>query len=172
MTTLTERTDELASLVREHQASIWRYLRFLGSSAHEADDLVQETFLILFRSPSEERGPAQLLGYLRGIARNRLFMLRRKQGRETPRSDLDLAEQVWVEATRGGNEQDYLDALAECIATTVEPRVRQALDLHYATGASRSEIARQLQLTPEGVKTMLRRARKLLRDCVERKVQS
>ena len=171
-TTLTERKDEWTSMVREHQAGVWRYLRFLGCPMGEADDLVQETFLVLLRSAEEERGPAQLAGYLRAVARNRLLMLRRKQGRESSLGDLDVAEEVWVEATGGGNEQDYLDALSECLQSALQPRVRQAIDLHYTQRAPRKEIAQQLQLTPEGVKTMLRRARQALRECVERKIGS
>ena len=34
---------DLASLVREHQADVWRYLRYLGAAADDADDLTQET---------------------------------------------------------------------------------------------------------------------------------
>ena len=36
---------DLAELVREHQADVWRYLRYLGADGHDADDLTQETFL-------------------------------------------------------------------------------------------------------------------------------
>ena len=50
-------------------------------------------------------------------------------------------------------------------------RVRRAIDLHYAERASRDEIASQLEMTAEGVKTMLRRARHALRECVERKIE-
>ena len=52
----------------------------------------------------------------------------------------------------------------------VTPRVRRALELQYRDRATRAEIAEKLDLAVEGVKTMLRRARAALRDCVERKI--
>jgi len=48
--------------------------------------------------------------------------------------------------------------------------VRRALDLQYRDRASRAEIAAELDLAVEGVKTLMRRARSALRDCVERKL--
>ncbi len=41
---------DFAGLVRTHQVGVWRYVRFLGAEAAEADDLTQETFLAL-RAP-------------------------------------------------------------------------------------------------------------------------
>jgi DNA-directed RNA polymerase specialized sigma24 family protein len=49
--------DSIASLVREHQLEVWRYLRYLGASPDLADDLAQETFVQLrvrFRRSSSD----------------------------------------------------------------------------------------------------------------------
>ena len=48
---------DVIRLVQQHQAEVWRYLRFLGATAELADDLTQETFLQLLRAPFEDRGP-------------------------------------------------------------------------------------------------------------------
>ena len=64
----------------------------------------------------------------------------------------------------------YLAALGDCLEVAVTPRVRRALELQYRDRASRGEIASQLDLAVEGVKTLLRRARSALRDCVERRL--
>ena len=45
-----------------------------------------------------------------------------------------------------------------------------ALELQYRDRASRAEIGAKLELAVEGVKTLLRRGRAALRDCVERKL--
>ena len=42
---------DVARLVREHQAGVWRYLRVLGCPATEAEDLTQETFLAVLTRP-------------------------------------------------------------------------------------------------------------------------
>ena len=36
---------DLPELIAAHQRPLWRYLRLLGAERHEADDLVQDTFV-------------------------------------------------------------------------------------------------------------------------------
>ena len=160
----------MAALVRTHRAGVWRYLRFLGCDPSEADDLVQETFLAVFREGFEVRSPAQTAAYLRKVARNRLLMDRRKQRSRPQTVDLDAAEAIWAEVAGEDGLNDYLVALNECLKRAVSPRVRRALQLQYRDRASRAEIAAELDLAVEGVKTLLRRARSALRDCVERRL--
>jgi len=160
----------MADLVREHQAGLWRYLRFLGCRPPEADDLVQETFLAVFRDGFDHRSPQETAAYFRTVARNRLLMARRKQNSAPPAVDVEAAEAVWAEVADGDGLSDYLVALDDCLATAVTDRVRQALHLQYRDRATRAEIATQLEMSVEGVKTLLRRARSTLRQCVERKL--
>lgn len=168
---MVDRQAEMAALVHAHQAGVWRYLRYLGCCPMEADDLTQETFLVVFRDGFEERCPKQTAAYLRTVARNRLLMVRRSQ-KKTPEVDLEAAEVVWAEAFGEGGLDDYLVALEDCLETGVTPRVRRALDMLYRDRLSRSEMAEQLEMAVEGVKTLLRRARSALRECVERKLGS
>ena len=159
----------MAGLVRAHQADVWRYSRFLGCSESEAEDLVQETFLAVLRSQFEVRSPAETAAYLRTVARNCLMMLRRKQRAGPPTVDVEAAEAVWARRVGEDGFDSYLTALRECLDAAVTPRVRRALELQYCDQASRAEIAAVLEMATEGVKTLLRRARSALRDCVERK---
>ena len=170
MTATAQQAIDLADLVRQHQAGIWRYLRFLGADAPEADDLTQETFLAVMRSPFEMRSPRQTGAYLRTVARNCLLMARRKSQREVPAGDLSLAEEVWCEAAANDGLDDYLEALRSCLQSAVTDRMREAITARYRDGQSRESIAALMQLSVDGVKTMLRRARACLRDCVQRKL--
>ena len=165
-----DRQTEMAALVRSHQAGVWRYLRFLGCDPTEADDLVQETFLAVLREGFEVRSPAQTAAYLRTVARNRLLMARRKQRSQPPAVDLEAAEAVWAQVAGEDGLSDYLVALGECLEKAVSPRTRRALELQYRDRSSRAEIAAELDLAVEGVKTLLRRARSALRDCVQRRL--
>ncbi len=166
---MVDRQAEMAALVHAHQAGVWRYLRYLGCCPIEADDLTQETFLVVFRDGFEERSPEQTSGYLRTVARNRLLILRRTQKR-APEVDLDAAEAVWAETLGDDGMDDYVVALEDCLETGVTPRVRRALEMLYRDRLSRREMAEQLEMAVEGVKTLLRRARSTLRECVERKL--
>jgi len=160
----------MADLVRTHQAGVWRYLRFLGCDAGEADDFTQETFLVVLRDGFEQRSKAQTAAYLRTVARNRLLMSRRRRKCRPAEVDLEAAEAVWAEVAGDDGLDGYLAALAECLQSAIAPRARQALELQYRERASRAAIAAELDLAVEGVKTLLRRARDALRQCVERKI--
>jgi RNA polymerase sigma-70 factor (ECF subfamily) len=168
---MEDRQAEMATLVRSHQAGVWRYLRYLGCPPVEADDLTQETFLAVFRDGFEDRSETQTAAYLRTVARNRLLTVRRSQ-KMASEVDLEAAEAVWAETVGDRGLDDYLVALEDCLEVGVTPRVRRALELLYRDRLSRSEIADELEMAVEGVKTLLRRARAALRECVERKLGS
>lgn len=168
---MVDRQAEVAALVRSHQAGVWRYLRYLGCPAAEADDLTQDTFLAVFRDGFEDRSAEQTAAYLRTVARNRLLAVRRSQ-KKAPEVDLEEAEAVWAETVGDRGMDDYLVALEDCLEVGVTPRVRRALELLYRDRLSRDQIAQQLEMAVEGVKTLLRRARSVLRECVERKLGS
>jgi RNA polymerase sigma-70 factor, ECF subfamily len=162
----------LASVIRQHQAGVWRYVRFLGADRTEADDLTQETFLAFARSEFRESCERQTAGYLRVVARNQLLALRRKQNREISTVDLEAADSVWAAAAgQDGSLTDYLDALRVCVEQ-LEGRACRAVDLHYRENAGRDAIAAELDMKPDGVKTLLRRTRQLLRECVERRINT
>lgn len=152
-------------LVQRHQAEVWRYLRFLGASTELADDLTQETFLQLLRTRFEERDDAATTCWLRTVARH-LYI---KSFRRPP---FDLAEVEPLEAVWQGFAQDdggdeQLERLRACVQQ-LSGRARDALRLHYEERRSRRDIAERLGIGEDGVKSLLRRTRELLRSCVER----
>lgn len=157
--------QDVVRVVRQHQAEVWRYLRFLGASAELADDLVQETFLQLLRAPFEDRGPAARAGWLRTVARN-LYV---KSFRRPPfaLAELDEIEAAWNGFAGDDAGDGTLAALRGCVER-LDGRAREAIALHYDQRRSRREIGERLGLSEDGVKSLLRRTRALLRDCVER----
>ena len=160
---------DIAALVRTHQVEIWRYLRLLGSDPAEAEDLCQETFLAVLRKPFPESEPRSTAAYLRQVARNLLLKRRRSARREPRVEDLEQIDTVWSEVASEDGGQDYIDALRECLAS-VSGRARQCLELCYGSGRSRGEIAAELGVGEDAVKSMLRRTRASLRSCIARRM--
>ncbi|MEX2186908.1 MAG: sigma-70 family RNA polymerase sigma factor [Pirellulales bacterium] len=157
-----------ASLARRHQAEIWRYLRFLGCDHGQAEDVTQETFLAVLKKPPDCRDAAAVRAYLRTVARNTFLALLRKTRREAE-FDLDAAEQIWADTHPRDGGDERLAALDDCLAA-LEGRARQAIDLAYRESKSRGDIAAALDMSEDGVKSLLRRTRDVLRQCVDRKV--
>lgn len=168
--------DELETLVRIHQAEIYRYLRYLGAESQEvAEDLVQDAFLAAFNSPhlSTPRGERQQSAWLRGIARN-LFLMRCRRARSSPvRADtlaMEQAEAMWSsEFLREGDGFDYIEALRTCLGTLGEKQ-RKLLELQYGQDKSRSEIAEAAGMSEDGIKSLMRRLRAALGQCIRRRL--
>jgi len=153
---------DLAALVKAHQADLWRYLRFLGCERSLAEDLTQETFLALVRKPPVLENPAALPAYLRTTARH---LLARRQSRTPAPISLEEADVVWVGATGDRSSDVYVDALRACVES-LDERSRRALDLHYRDRIPQEKAAATLELSREGLKTLLRRIKDQLKACV------
>ena len=144
------------------------YLSFLGARAEELDDLVQETFLSFLGSTFEERDPAATRAYLRTIARNRLLKEYRRRGNRPPMEDLEHAEVVWREYEADDGGQRFRELLERCLGE-LRDDARRVLRLRYGEGIARTTIAAELGLSESGVKSILVRALRRLRACVERR---
>jgi len=174
---------ELAALVKAHQAELFRYMRYLGADRAAAEDLVQETFLAAFRSDAvpfrsdavpETDDDRTLARWLRGVARN-LFLQHCRRSRRTPvtvdAAALEQAETTWRGVfLRGGDGFDTVEALRRCLEGLSADQ-RRALDLRYAERRSRADMALVLAMTENGVKSLLRRLRARLAECVERRLR-
>jgi RNA polymerase sigma-70 factor (ECF subfamily) len=164
---LDERT--FVRLIQTHQPGVWRYLRFLGCDEAQADDLTQEAFLRVWRGRYEDRGPKRAAAYMRRVARNALIDAARQAKIRPTFRDIDAVEPAWMESLGSDEGDGFREALRHCLERLAE-RARLVLALFYRDEQSRTEIARTLEMTPDGVKTLMRRARETLRDCIERTV--
>jgi RNA polymerase sigma-70 factor (ECF subfamily) len=160
---------DAARLIREHQAGIWRYLRVLGCSPELAEDLTQETFLSVLQKPFEDLGPAATAAYLRQVAKNLFLSVQRKSGRFVQVDDVEEIDATWARWAGQDEGEALLAALQECLEGLTD-RARTALDLRFREQKSRQEIAAAVELSEDGTKNMMQRAKQQLRECIERKL--
>ncbi len=158
------------ALIERHLLGVWRYLRMHGASAHEADDLAQEAFVIALQKNAARLDPAATSTFLRRTARFLFLRLRRDH-----RAAIELADVVdalWARDCDRDDGDGLLASLRVCIGQ-LSGRARAAIELCYGlaadTAIARSTAARTLDLEPNGLKTLLQRTRQLLRHCMERR---
>lgn len=160
-----------AALVHAHQGMVWRYLRLCGADPHEADDLLQDTFVTFLAGSRPAAELASPAGFLRGIARHLLLAARRRARRAPPTADWLAAVDHLAAADPFAFADERLPALQACLER-LSKRARQALEWHHVEGMPRREVAARLELGDEGAKSLLERTRDLLRDCVARRLTS
>ncbi len=160
---------DAARLIREHQAGLWRYLRVLGCNAELAEDLTQETFLALLRRPFTDHGRAATSAYLRQTARNLYISHQRRAGRCTLVENVADIDATWDRWAGKDDGEQVLATLRECLESLTE-RARFALDLRFRQERSREQIAAAVEMSEDGAKNLLQRAKQSLRECMERKL--
>jgi len=137
-----------------------------------SEDLAQETFLAAFQQLAGLREPQKLRSWLCGIARNRIYHARDRQGRNPTHaaqpidtlgvSELPAPEPQPREAAISREEQAILWQAVERV-----PEIyREPLILFYREHGSVETVAAQLDLTEDAVKQRLSRGRKLLQEQV------
>jgi len=161
----------LEELVREHQGALRGYLSFLGGSRSQVDDLVQDVFLSVLAGGFEDRGRASTAAYLRVVARHLYLKALRRERRALPVEDLDAAERAWTAYERDDGGEGYREALRACLER-IEERAREVLRLRFEGGLGQAEIGSALGLAESGVHSILVRAKKRLRACIERRLAS
>ena len=133
--------------------------RIVGNGA-DADDIVQEAFLRMLRADLETDDEEQWRRYLYRVASNLIVDGWRRRQFERPDSSA-----MREPASRTPRYED--DAMVARIFAELKPRDRALLWLAYVEGESHEEIASSLGVGRRGVKVMLFRARRRLRDLLQ-----
>jgi RNA polymerase sigma-70 factor (ECF subfamily) len=154
--------DDVLALFDECAPGLQRYVRSCGLNADAAEDVVQETFLALFRhlrlgrSRANLRGWLFLVGYrlarkhqLRTARRDRIEIAWQPRAEDATTDPRDTVEQQMVADQRGQRLRSVIRALPV--------RDRQCLLLR-AEGLRYREIAHALGLSLGGVAKSLSRA--------------
>jgi RNA polymerase sigma-70 factor, ECF subfamily len=163
-------------LVQRHERSLYNFgLRMCGVVA-DAEDLVQETFLNVFKYLKDFRGETKFKNWLFRIAAS-VCIKKRRKSKFAPDHEFSLEE--FLPADEAGVEQpvpswaalpldqvlneELRGRLHEAVLGLPE-KYRAVLVLRDMEGFSTEESAQILNLTPANIKVRLHRARLFLRD--------
>ncbi len=155
--------DERAfrELYQRHTPRLFQLvLRVVGGSEHDAEDVVQETWIRATQKLEGFRWEAAFSTWLTGIGLNVARGLLRKRGRWT---DMEDVPEPWRPPEKHGERIDLERAIE-----LLPAGYRTVLVLHDVEGYKHEEIARMTGTAVGTTKAQLHRARRLLREAIER----
>ncbi|NNN00769.1 MAG: sigma-70 family RNA polymerase sigma factor [Acidimicrobiaceae bacterium] len=153
--------DRFASLVRVHSPAVGNYLRrrLYPLTRSDLDDLVEETFIVVWRR-IDDIPPQAELAWIIGVARNVLRNARRSKQRRsrfesslTPRADDSSAEDYVI------GDSSVREALLK-----LSEEDREIVMLNAWDGLDTTAIASVLQTTTNAAAVRLTRAQARFRD--------
>jgi RNA polymerase sigma-70 factor (ECF subfamily) len=148
------------ALIDRHGRYLFGIAHALSNNPHDAEDLVQETFMGAFRT--RFRGESSLRTWLVKILMRRAGMLRRTRQRKGPMLSLDAAATEPPADSVPGASADARMDLTHMLAA-LSPEHRQVILLREIEGLSYEQIAEAIGVPRGTVESRLHRAREELR---------
>ena len=168
--------------VHEYSDALYRYARQRVRSKHQADDLVQETFLSAWRNVRQYNGAASVKSWLFTILKNKLIDHYRKVASQqidllgqddSPFFDeadhwrIGHYPQQWsVEAETKMETKEFYRVFDDCKSKLKELHASVFM-MKYIDGLSSEEICRLLKLSAANYWVIMHRAKVQLRACLE-----
>jgi RNA polymerase sigma-70 factor (ECF subfamily) len=164
-----QRKASFAELLRPCQARLLGYLHALVRDLDDAEDLFQQTTVILWKKFDEFDGSRSFLAWACGVGRLEAMNFLRARGRHKLyfSDELNL---LLVEAQEAFPEDEHEErraALTGCVEKLRESD-RELLRECYAPGASPTKVAERLGRIPQSIQNSLRRIRRALFECIQR----
>ena len=173
------------ALMRRHNQTLYRTARSILKDDAEAEDAVQEAYLLAYRAMSGFRAEAKLSTWLVRIVVNESIGRKRKQDRRAEviwlsgDSDLESAPSEFDSMNDSSHEQPERAASRAQTRRLIEASIDQLPDNFRAVFVLRAveefsveEAALALDIPPATVRTRYFRARALLREALAREVDA
>ena len=160
--------DEAAfeGIYREHHSRIYALCLRMVREEEQAEELTQEVFVRLWEKLGSFRGESRFGTWLHRLAVNVVLSHLRSQRRRSIREQQLYEEHRYASAVKRSMPETRLDL--EAAIATLPPGAREVLILHDIEGLRYREIAEAHGTAIGTVKSQLHRARKLLREVLDR----
>jgi RNA polymerase sigma-70 factor (ECF subfamily) len=163
------RHAEFAEQLRQSQTRLYGYIHSLVRDLNDADDLFQQTSLILWKKFDDYDPRRSFFSWACGIARFEVANFVRSRSRQRLYFSDDLSLLLIEAQAEMSNEEgaDRRDALAQCVEK-LRQRDRELLAECYGEASSVPDASDRRGRSPQSVYNSLRRIRRSLFECVSR----
>jgi RNA polymerase sigma-70 factor (ECF subfamily) len=168
--------DKFQDLVKRYEAKLYNFSLRMCRDPSDAEDMIQDTFLNVFRYLKNFRYEAKFKNWLYKVAASTCFKKRRKS-KFAPDKELSLEEFLpndeaekpdhvpeWALMPLDKLLNEELAGVINETIITLPKKYRMVILLRDIEGFSTTETAQILNLSPSNVKVRLHRARLYLRE--------
>jgi RNA polymerase sigma-70 factor (ECF subfamily) len=147
------------------------FVRSLVPTVTDADDVMQEVAVVLWRRFGEYGEKENVRRWAFGVAKYKVLSWQRDRGRDRHLFNDAITSNL---ADRAQTLTDRLAAQRQALAACLDklpPDQRRIVDAAYAPGAMMKEISRAMGWTPMALYKRLHRIRLLLLECTRRMLE-
>lgn len=164
--------ENLVALITRHQAALHTYILSLLPNQAKADDVLQETNLVLWRKAAEYDQTKPFMPWACKVAWFQVKAARRDAARDRHVFNPELLDLLAAEDESDLETTTALDhALRDCLEQL--PAEKREMILHrYQTDSSVNAMAATRNLSPGALSAQLHRIRQMLESCIEGKLSA
>ena len=163
-------TEQFVRQLTENQNRLYGYVYSLLGDHSRADDVLQETNLVLWRKIGEYDPSRPFLPWAFGIVRFQVLAQLRDKQRDRLLLDTNLAEMLSEEAVRQSEQIDAVrEALRPCMGL-LTPSNRELIEERYFRATPVSDIGKAANRSIPSIKVALLRIRRQLAECVQKRM--
>jgi len=164
-------------LVRRHNQRLYRTIRAILRDDRDVEDVMQQAYVDAYTHLDQFRGAARFATWLTRIAVNRAIRNGQGERRQLAVVSRDADATLAIEHTAApGLDPEHamygheLQAVLESLVDDLPDPFRMVFVMREVEGLSTAETAASLAINEDTVKTRLHRAKRLLRDKLDRRL--
>lgn len=163
-----QRTEEFIRLFTKCEPRIFAYILTLVPNFSDAEDVLQQTNLVMWRKFDDFERGSDFLSWGRSIAHFEVLAMRKRKQRAAVRFSDDFVEAVAGDVVaRSGSLDARHIALAACLEK-LKARDRELVHLRYQPEATTQSVADRVGRSVDAVYKALNRIRQSLWECINR----
>jgi RNA polymerase sigma-70 factor (ECF subfamily) len=164
------RGEEFAALVGRIQRKLFLFILPLVGNPSDAEDILQQTNLVLWRKFDEFQPGTDFLKWASRVAYYEVLKFREQSARRPGQLSPAVLELLAARTPDLLAEADLRrEALLHCLAKLREP-LRRMIQLRYQVGIDTRSVAETLGKSLEATRRAIHRARVALLRCIEKKL--